>query len=145
MTMDKTKVLIVDDENDFATALSDRMASRGLAVDTAATGEEALHKVEEGAYDAIVLDLVMPGMDGIETLKRLLEKRPELQVILLTGHASLEKGIESVKLGALDFLEKPADFSKLLQRIEHAKANRLLLVEKKFEDIIQEVLKKKGW
>jgi DNA-binding NtrC family response regulator len=143
--MDKTKVLIVDDEQEFSSALSERMSSRGLTVETVSDGQKALKKVEEGSFDAIVLDLVMPGIDGIETLKRLREKHPELQVILLTGHATLEKGIESVKLGALDFLEKPADFSTLLEKIDTAKANRMILVEKKFEEKISDVLKKKGW
>lgn len=143
--MEKTKVLIVDDEEDFSAALSERMRSRGLVVESVSSGGKALEKVESGAFDAIVLDLVMPGMDGIETLKKIKEKRPELQVILLTGHATLDKGIESMKLGALDFLEKPADFSSLMEKINQAKAKRLVLVEKKYEQQIQDLLKRKGW
>lgn len=143
--METTRVLIVDDEKDFSAALSERMSSRGLAVQTADNGPDALRQLETGDFDAIVLDLVMPGMDGIETLKTIRQKHPELQVILLTGHASLEKGLESIKLGALDFLEKPADFSALLKKIGEAKAKRLVLVEKEIESQIQEVLKKKGW
>jgi len=143
--MDPTKVLIVDDEQEFAAALSERLEARGFRVDTAATGDDAAKKVQDRGYDAILLDLVMPGMDGIETLKRLLQVRPELQIILLTGHATLEKGIQAVKLGALDFLEKPADFDQLLQRIEAAKSNRLALVEKKCEDTIEQLLMKKPW
>ncbi len=143
--MEKTRVLIVDDEEDFTAALSERMRTRGLTVETASNGTEALKKVQEGTYDAIILDLVMPGIDGIETLKRIREKKPEIQVILLTGQASIEKGVESVKLGALDFVEKPADFSSLLEKIKDAKAKRMVLVEKKHEENIQEILKKKGW
>jgi len=143
--MDRTKVLIVDDEVDFSSALSERMTSRGLTVETVSNGAEALKKVESGDYDAIVLDLVMPGMDGIETLKRIRAKKPELQIILLTGHGSIQKGVESVKLGALDFLEKPAELSVLMEKIHQAKANKMVLVEKKLEDSIQDILKRKAW
>lgn len=143
--MEKTRVLIVDDEEDFSAALSERMNAHGLKVNTASNGADALEKVQQGAYDAIILDLVMPGMDGIETLKRIREKKPELQVILLTGQASLQKGLESMKLGALDFLEKPADFSSLMEKIKEAKAKRMVLVEKKHEKNIKNILKKKGW
>jgi DNA-binding NtrC family response regulator len=143
--MDRTKVLIVDDEVDFSSALSERMTSRGLTVETVSNGAEALKKVDSGDYDAIVLDLVMPGMDGIETLKRIRAKKPELQIILLTGHGSIQKGVESVKLGALDFLEKPAELSVLMEKIHQAKANKMVLVEKKLEDSIQDILKRKAW
>jgi DNA-binding NtrC family response regulator len=143
--MDRTKVLIVDDEVDFSSALSERMTSRGLTVETVSNGAEALKKVDSGDYDAIVLDLVMPGMDGIETLKRIRAKKPELQIILLTGHGSIQKGVESVKLGALDFLEKPAELSVLMEKIHQAKANKMVLVEKKLEDSIQDILKTKAW
>lgn len=140
-----TKVLIVDDEADFSQALADRMELRGLKVETAGSGKDALKKVEDSNYDAVILDLVMPEMDGIETLKKVLAKKPNLQIIFLTGHASVGSGVESMKLGALDFMEKPADIDALLKRIEEAKANRLVLVEKDSEASIREILTKKGW
>jgi DNA-binding NtrC family response regulator len=114
-------------------------------VDTAASGSEALEKVSDESYDAIVLDLAMPGMDGMETLKRLLEKRPNLQVILLTGHASLEKGVEAIKIGAMDFLEKPAEIQALMEKIREAKAKKMLLVEKGIEERLKGILGSKSW
>jgi len=143
--MAEAKVLIVDDEEEFSQALAERMRMRGLSVEIAANGQEALEKVESGVFDAIILDMVMPGMDGMETLKKLKEKKPEFQVILLTGHASLDKGVESIKMGAMDFLEKPADLESLTKKIKEAKAKRLVLVEKAQEDYIKDILSKKGW
>ena len=141
--MAKEKVLLVDDERDFAEVLSQRMQSRGLGVDTAASGSEAVEKARDEFYDAIILDLSMPGMDGIETLKHLLEANPDLQVILLTGYATVQKGIEAVKLGAMDFLEKPADIQKLMEKIQEAKANKMLLVETRMEERIKGILETK--
>ncbi len=143
--MKKEKVLLVDDDADFTDVVSERMESRGVGVDTAASGTEALEKVRDKSYDAIILDLAMPEMDGIETLKRLLADNPDLQVILLTGHATLAKGVEAIKLGAMDFLEKPAEIQKLMEKIEQAKANRMLLVEKRSEEKLKQILKTKWW
>lgn len=143
--MADAKVLIVDDEEEFSQTLAERLRMRGMTVEIAGNGREALEKVEQGDFDAIVLDMVMPGMDGIETLKKLKEKRRELQVILLTGHASVEKGVESIKLGAVDFLEKPADLESLMKKIEDAKISRLIFVEKDQEKSIEDIILKKGW
>ena len=143
--MTKENVLLVDDELEFTQVLSERMKSRGVDVDIAASGREALEKVRDKSYDAIVLDLSMPEMDGIETLKHLIEDHPDLQVILLTGYATIEKGIEAIKLGAMDFLEKPAEIQKLLEKIGEAKANKMLLVEKRVEEKIKGILETKSW
>jgi DNA-binding NtrC family response regulator len=139
------KVLLVDDDSEFVETLSDRMTARGLDVDTATSGPEAIAKVEEGSYDAIVVDLMMPGMDGIETLKQMLKVNPDLQIILLTGHATVEKGVQAVKIGASDFLEKPANLADLLKKIEEAKSKRVVLLEKRMQEKIQKVMKSKGW
>ncbi len=139
------RVLLVDDEEEFISVLSERMETRGIKVDTAPSGKEALKKVEERSYDAIILDLQMPEMDGIETLKNLQAINPDLQIILLTGYATLEKGIEAVKLGAMDFLEKPADIHKLMEIIKEASNRKMMLVEKRAEDEIKKILKTKGW
>jgi DNA-binding NtrC family response regulator len=143
--MSEGKVLLVDDEEEFTSVLSERMEARGLGVDTASNGREALEKARERSYDAIILDLAMPEMDGIETLKLLLERNPDLQVILLTGHASVEKGVEAIKLGAVDFLEKPAEIQQLMQKIREARANRMVLVEKESEEKLKRILKSRGW
>ena len=139
------KVLLVDDEVDFLDTLSERMRTRGMEVATSSSGAEALKKVEQESYDVIILDLMMPGVDGLETLKILKEKKPDLQVILLTGQATVEKGIEAMKLGAMDFLEKPADLSQLTEKIKKAQAKKMLLVEKHTEEKIKKLLAEKGW
>ena len=139
------KVLLVDDEEEFIALLSKRMKSRGFHVDIANSGIKALEKVDEKAYDAIILDLYMPEMDGIDTLKHLLQKNTDLQIIFLTGHATLEKGIEAVKLGAIDFMEKPVDMDKLIEKVNDAKTKKDILLEQKAKKDIDDLLKKKGW
>ena len=95
--------------------------------------------------DTIILDLVMPGMDGLETLQKIKSTMPELQIILLTGQATVKKGIEAMKLGAFDFVEKPADIQQLLSLIKEAKNKKMILVEKKNEEKIKSILQEKGW
>jgi DNA-binding NtrC family response regulator len=139
------KVLIIDDEQEFTQALAERMTNRGMDVSTSSSAIEGLQSVEEKSFDVVVLDLQMPEMDGIETLKILKKKKPELQVILLTGHATVEKGIEAMKLGAMDLLEKPADLSTLTEKIKKAQAKKMILVEKKAEERIKEIMETRGW
>ena len=143
--MASEKVLIIDDEREFTEALSERMETRGIKAVTAATGAEALGIVDKEKFDAVILDMVMPGMDGIETLKRLLEKNPDLQIILLTGHATVQTSVEAIKLGAADFLEKPVDIKKLMEKIKEAGAKRVALVEKQADGAINDILKSKDW
>ena len=139
------KVLLVDDEKEFLEVLAERMAARGIEVSTASSAAEALQLVEEESFDAIIVDLMMPEMDGIETLKRLKIENPDSQVILLTGHATVEKGIEAMKLGAMDFVEKPADLDKLTDIIKKAQAQKMLIIEKKMEEKVKEIISHKGW
>lgn len=143
--MAKATVLLVDDEEDFTAILAERMEERGLEVDVSSSGQDAIRQVEDKAYDAVVLDLAMPGMNGIETLKKLLAKKPDLQVILLTGRATVRDGVEAMASGAVEFLEKPADLDTLLKHIEKASVDRVLLTEKRVEKTITEILRKKGW
>ena len=139
------KVLIIDDEQEFTQALAERMTNRGMTVSTSSSAIEGLKNVEEKSFDVVVLDLQMPEMDGIETLKILKKKKPELQVILLTGHATVEKGIEAMKLGAMDLLEKPADLATLTEKIKKAQAKKMILVEKKAEERIKDIMESRGW
>ena len=143
--MSRHKILLVDDEQDFTTALAKRFSVRGLDVETATNGKEALEKVKEHDFDAVLLDIAMPGWDGVETLKYLIQERADIQVVLLTGHATVEKGVEAMKLGALDLLEKPAEFQDLLNKIEEASAKKAVLVEERIESKLDEILKKKSW
>ncbi len=141
----KITVLLVDDEEEYTELLSERMEARGYKVDVANSGPNAINEVKDKAYDAIVLDLSMPEMDGIETLKNIMKQNPDLQIIFLTGHATLEKGIEAVKLGAMDFLEKPVDIDKLLEKVNEASTKKILLYEKKKEEELKDILKRKSW
>jgi len=138
-------VLLVDDEEQFLEVLSQRLKARGLKVDTVTSGEDALRRVEDHNFDAIVVDLAMPGIDGIETLKRIKEKRPDLEIIMLTGHATVKSGIEAMKLGAEDFLEKPVDLNDLLEKIGEAKNKRMLVVEKGRQEELKKIIKSKTW
>jgi len=139
------KVLLIDDEAEFLENLSERMSVRGMDVNTAETPESAVTAMDENDYDAIVLDLQMPGMNGIEMLKLIKKTNPDMQVILLSGQATLEAGIQAMKLGAMDFMEKPADINALTERIKKAQAKKMVIVEKKAENKVKEILNTKGW
>lgn len=141
----KADVLLVDDEEQFLKVLSKRLEGRGMKVDTSTSGEDALNRLQGKEFDAIILDLAMPGMSGIETLKRIRSENPDVQIIMLTGHGTVETGIEAMKAGAVDFLEKPADLNKIMEKISEAKRKRIILFEKKHEEHIKEILKSKGW
>ena len=143
--MSGSKVLLVDDEREFVETLAMRLETRGLKVAVAESGELAVEKVQESVFDAILLDLAMPGMDGIETLKRLRELNPDSQVILLTGHATVKKATEAMRLGALDLLEKPVDIQVLVEKIEEAATNKMRLTERRIEEEMTDILRKKGW
>lgn len=143
--MNETTVLLVDDEADFVAALGERLRARGLAVDSAASGAVALEKAAQRAFDAILLDMAMPGLNGVETLARLLELDPDLQVILLTGQATLAQAVEAMKLGALDLLEKPADFQQLVEKIEEAARRRSSLEDRRIARRVQDITRTRGW
>lgn len=139
------KILLIDDETEFLEIMSERMANRGMDVSTVASAKEAIEMVQKKAYDAIIVDLMMPEMDGLQLLEKLKKINPEVQVIMLTGHATVEKGIEAMKLGAMDLLEKPADLDSLSEKIHKAKARKMILVEKKTEEKIKNIISSKGW
>ncbi len=134
------KVLLVDDEKYFVETLSERMRSRGMEVTATTSPKEAIQKAGEEYYDAIILDLMMPEMNGIETLIALREKNPDLQIILLTGYATMDVGIEAMKLGATDFLEKPIDIKTLTEKIKEAHAKKMILVEKRNREKIRQAV-----
>ncbi len=139
------KVLLIDDEKEFVEALGERLKNRGMEVATLTSAKEAVSKSDLGNYDAIVLDLQMPEMDGLEVLKAIKKIKPEMQIILLTGHATVEKGIEAMKLGAMDLLEKPADIDSITDKIKKASAKKMIIVEKKTEEAIKGIISRKGW
>ena len=119
------KVLLVDDEQPFVEALAKRLDRRGLTMKTAFSGQEALDKLAQDSHiDVVILDVKMPGMDGIETLKAIKSSYPLLDVIMLTGHATVESAIEGMKVGALDYLMKPCDIEVLMKKAEEAKTKK---------------------
>ena len=138
------RILLVDDEEEFLDIMSERMRNRGMEVVTASSAKEALEKIEEDLFDAIILDFMMPEMNGLETIEAIKAKKPELQVILLSGQATLEKGIEAMKLGAFDVVEKPADMETLIAKIKNAESKRALIVDKQTEEKVKEMLKRFG-
>ena len=139
------KVLLVDDEKEFLEIMSERMKTRDMEVTTATSAQQALEIIEKESFDAIILDFQMPGMDGMDALKAIKAKKPELQIILLTGYATIEKGVEAMKIGATDFIEKPADLEVLSEKIKNAKAEKMLIVEKQTEDKVKNIIKKYGF
>ncbi|MBW2119485.1 MAG: response regulator [Deltaproteobacteria bacterium] len=119
-----TKVLIVDDEKDFVEMLSLRLNEVGEKVTVSYSGQEGLETLEKTSIDVVILDIKMPGMDGIETLTQIKKKYPLVEVILLTGHGSTETAVEGMKLGAFDYLMKPADFDDLSVKLEGARKRK---------------------
>ncbi len=140
-----TKVLLVDDERDFIEILSQRLETRGLKVKAVTSGKEALAMIEDQNVDVAVVDFAMPGINGIETLKQIKEKRSDIEVIMLTGQGTIQSGIEAMKHGAIDYLEKPVDVNILMEKIHFAKKKRMFALEKKSADEVKNILKSKSW
>ena len=141
----KPRVLLVDDEEEFLEVMRERISARGMEVSTSMSAMEALEKIDQEAFDAIIMDFQMPGMDGINALKAIKAKKPELQVILLTGQASVSKSVEAMKEGALDYMEKPADLEKITDRIKEARANKMIVVDRQNQEKMEEILNKFGF
>jgi len=141
----KGSVLVVDDEEIMRDVLETLLSAEGYRVDLAKTGEDGLEAYGRRAYDVVLLDVSMPGMGGIEALKEMKHQNPDLQIIILTGHGTLQAGVEAMKVGAMDFMEKPVDINKLMAKISEAKNKKVLLVDKKHEDHIKEIMQTKSW
>ena len=118
--MDTLRVLIVDDEDDFRETIVKRLNARKILAEGAASGVKALEVLADKDFDVIVLDVKMPEMDGIETLRHIKKLKPEIEVIMLTGHASMEFGLKGMQLGAFDYVMKPAPLNELLDTIGQA-------------------------
>ena len=118
--MQGLKVLLVDDEVDFVSTLAERLEIRNIEVSYATDGAEALHKVEVEKPNVVVLDMMMPGLGGLEVMQEIKRRHPEIKVILLTGRGSTENGVSGMNLGAFDFLMKPVRMEELLKKMEEA-------------------------
>lgn len=119
-------VLIVDDEDDFRETLVKRLQKRNLNVFGAESGQTALDLMNTRFFDVVILDVKMPGMNGLDTLREMKKKNPLMEVILLTGHASMESGVEGMHLGAFDYVMKPVNIDDLLEMIRQAYERKLI-------------------
>lgn len=132
--MTTAKVLLVDDEKPFVETMIKRLNKRDLEITAAFDGEQALLKLEEDkGIEVVILDIKMPGMDGMETLRHIKSKHPLVEVIMLTGHATVETGIEGMKIGAFDYLMKPCDTTELVAKVTEASARKRKHEEKIIE------------
>ena len=116
----KARLLIVDDEEQFVEAISERLSIRDYDVTTSLTGEDAIKKITNYNFDVVILDVRLPGVDGTEVLRAIKNLKPLTEVIMLTGHGTVEMAIEGMKLGAFDFLMKPCETEDLTVKIDKA-------------------------
>lgn len=133
------RVLLVDDEETLIEYLSKRLLRQGLTVKAAFSGEEALEAAKETNFDVAVVDLKMPGMDGVETQRKLKEIQPFIQCIVLTGHGSIDSALESGQEDAFNYLLKPVDHDKLVAAIKEAYNKKVEIQDKKFKEQVEEL------
>jgi DNA-binding response OmpR family regulator len=124
------QLLLVDDEERFLSTISKLLKKQGVSLLTATNGYDALDILNEHRIDAVILDVKMPGLDGVEVLRKIKHKYPLVEVIMLTGHASVESAVEGLKLGAFDYLIKPCDISVLLEKANEAYMKKRNMEEK---------------
>src|SRR5687768_3869961 len=120
--MPRSALLVIDDEPNILTSLRRALELEGYDVEVAGSGRIGLQKLEERDVDLVMLDVMMPEMDGLETLKRVREAQPDLPVLMMSGHASIDTAVQATKLGAHDFLEKPLSTEKVLLTVRNALA-----------------------
>jgi DNA-binding NtrC family response regulator len=141
----KPLVLLVDDEVPFVETMTKRLEKRDLNVNTAFSGREALEVLNKNRNtDVVILDVKMPGMDGIETLGEIKKAYPLTEVVMLTGHGTIESAIEGMKKGAYDYLMKPCDIDQLMHKVEEATQKKRNHEEKIREAKVKEVLSTHG-
>ena len=128
--MEKCRVLLVDDETDYREVLTRRLGKRDLIVDGVSSGEEALQYLKSIPIDVVLLDVKMPGIDGLMVLREIKKLNSLIEVIMLTGHASLEVAVEGMRSGAFDYLMKPAEIDELLYKIQDAHRAKTIREEK---------------
>ena len=139
------KVLLVDDETEFIDSLAQRLELRGFAAQVADSGKVALDLLSDQSIDVVVLDVLMPGMDGMETLKCIREIAPLTQVIMLTGHGTVDNAIRGMKNGAFDFLMKPVDIQTLITKINAAFEIRDKHQKRMTSSRIASIVSHRGW
>ena len=139
--MATAQLLLVDDEERFINTTKILLEKKGISTFTALNGLDAMKILDEHRIDVVILDVKMPGLDGVEVLRRIKQNHPLVEVIMLTGHASVESAVDGLKLGAFDYLMKPCDISSLLAKVNEAHAKKQAMEEKirkaKIEKIIE--------
>lgn len=128
--MEKMRIMLVDDEKDFLSTTKRLLERKGLLVITAASGHEALEKLAAESIHVVILDVKMPGMDGVATLKAIKSTYPLVQVVMLTGHGTVESATEGLRSGATDYMMKPIDVEELIARAEEAFTRGQIMKEK---------------
>ncbi|MFH1349751.1 MAG: response regulator [Pseudomonadota bacterium] len=136
----KTRVLLVDDEKEFVQALSERLTIRDYDVTASLSGEDAVEKIKHYNYDVVILDVLMPGLGGVETMSEIKRIKPLTEVIMLTGHATVESAIEGMKLGAYDYLMKPCETEELVAKIDRAYERKAEHEERIREARVREII-----
>ncbi len=146
MTTPLALVMLVDDEVPFVETMTKRLEKRDLNVITAFSGQEALETLDKHQnVDVVILDVKMPGMDGIETLKKMKSAYPLIEVVMLTAHATVESAIEGMRFGAFDYLMKPCDMEQLMGKVNEATRKKQGHEEKIREAHVKEILAKRGF
>ena len=133
------RVLLIDDEEMLLEYMSKRLLKKGFTVKCTFSGEEAVEAAQQQHFDVAVVDLKMPGMDGVETQKRLHEIQPFLQCIVLTGHGSIDSALESGQQDAFRYLLKPLEYDTLVASINEAYEKKVQLVNEKFQEEVEEI------
>ncbi len=140
-----TKVLLVDDEQQFVEILAQRLETRGFQVSSAFDGDQAISFMGEHEVDVVILDVQMPGRNGIETLQEIKRMAPITEVIMLTGHATVETAIQGMKLGAYDYLMKPTDTAELVDKINKAHKRKKDQEDRIRQAEVERLIKTRGW
>ena len=143
--MKGARILLVDDETEFTSNMSKLLESRGYRVATADRGEKAIKALDQNKFDVMVLDLKMPGMDGIATLKEVKKLDLFTETLILTGHGGVDSALEAMKLGAYDYLTKPCEIDQLVEKIEGAWKKKDKKQQKDYMDKIQKAIEGKGF
>jgi len=141
----KIKVLLVDDEKEFTDTLAQRLEIRDFEVTTASSADEALDQLGKREVDVVVLDVLMPGKDGVAALHEIKKVHPLVEVILLTGHATVESAVEGLKSGAFDYLLKPTETKDLIAKIVQAYRRKAGQEERIRQAHIDSIMLRRGW
>ncbi len=139
------KVLLVDDEEQFVEVLAQRLQTRGFHVETTFNGDDAIQLIGQHDVDVVILDVLMPGRDGIEVLREIKRTKPLIEVIMLTGHGTVDTAISGMKLGAYDYLMKPTDTTELVEKITKSFQRKTEQEERIRQAEVDRLVKTRGW